>query len=241
MTSSYFHLAHIDARIISSKIHQFQHYVVDNRVDIFAIMESWCKEDDEHSRKEVPPDRYKIISYPRSDGRQGDGIAVVYRDYYMVKQHIPNTISSSCMELPILNFRLLNTAINLFVICRYPNISAIMFCTELAQLLESNISALKGHSILPRDFNFHLDGSIHPGTSIFRDFLDSTELVNYLNCPMHQFRHTLDLFIEEDNNHAIMKVSTGHLLSDHHVIHSWLNMDKEKPPLKPSHTGKSKT
>ena len=58
------------------------------------MTESLIKEDDEHSTKEVPPHRYKIISNPRSDGRQGGGIAVVYRDYYMVKQHISNSISS---------------------------------------------------------------------------------------------------------------------------------------------------
>ena len=45
-------------------------------------MDSWLKEEDEHSAKEVPPDGYKIISNPRSVGRQGGSIAVVYRDYY---------------------------------------------------------------------------------------------------------------------------------------------------------------
>ena len=139
-----------------NKIHQFQHYVVDNRIDICPITESWFKEDDEHSTKVVPPDRYKIISNPRSDGRQGGGIAVVYRDYHTVKQHIPNTISH-CMELSILNYILLNTAINLLIIYRYPNTSAAIFCTELAQLHESNISKLKGDSILTRycvDFSY---------------------------------------------------------------------------------------
>ena len=28
-----------------------------------------------------------------------------------------------------------------------------------------------------------------------------------------------------------MKVSRGDLLSDHHVIHSWFNIDKRKPPV----------
>ena len=107
-------------------------------------------------------------------------IAVVYREYYMVSQHIPRTISS-CMELSILNFRLLNTAINLFIICRYPATSDITFCIELAQLYESNISTLKGHSILTGDFNFYLDDLIGPNASIFRDFLDSMGLVNYVN------------------------------------------------------------
>ena len=155
ITSRCFHLAHINARSISNNIHQFQHYVVDNRVSICAIMVSCLKEDDECATREVLTDQYKIISNPRSDGRQGGGIAVVYRDYYMVKQHIPNTISS-CMKLSILNFRLLNTDINLFIIYRYFTSSAITFCTELAQLLQSNISTLKGHSILTGYFNFHM-------------------------------------------------------------------------------------
>ena len=102
------------------------------------------------------------------------GIAVVYRDYYTVKQHIPNTISS-CMKLSILNFRLLNTAMNLFITYRYPTTIVITFCTELAQLFESNISTIKGNSILTRDSNFSSEVLIHTITSIFRDFLDSMD------------------------------------------------------------------
>ena len=45
ITSRCFCLAYINARSISNKIHQFQHYVVDNRVDICAITDSWLKED----------------------------------------------------------------------------------------------------------------------------------------------------------------------------------------------------
>ena len=129
---------------------------------------------------------------------------MVYRDYYIEKQHTPNTINS-CMELSILDLRLLNTAINLFIIYRYPNASATAFCTELAQLLKRNISILKSHSILSGDFNFHLDDLIHPDTPIFRDFLDSMGLVNYINFPTHQFGHSPDLFIEEDKNHCIQE------------------------------------
>ena len=81
------------------------------------------------------------------------------------------------MELSFLDFRLLN----LFIVYRYPTTSAIMFCIELAQLLKSNISTLKGDSILLGDFNFHLDDLIHLNASIFMDFLDSIGLVNCIN------------------------------------------------------------
>ena len=102
----------------------------------------------------------------------------------------------------------------------------------MAQLLESNISTLKGHSILTGEFNFHLDYLIDPDASIFRNLLDSMGLLNCVNFHTHQFGHTQDFFIEEDNNNVIMKVSRGHLLSDHHVIHGLLNINKGKLPVK---------
>ena len=56
ITSTCFHLACINTMSISNKIHKFQHYVVDSSVDDCTILESWLKEDDEYSAKEVPPD-----------------------------------------------------------------------------------------------------------------------------------------------------------------------------------------
>ena len=135
------------------------------------------------------------------------------------------------MEFSILNVRLLNPAINMFGIYRYQTTSVFTFCTELAVPWVKHLNTERSQYSNWR-FQLLLRWPNHPGTSIFRDFLDSMGLVNHINFPPHQFKHTLDLLMEEDNNHVITKVIRGHLLSDHHVILSWPNIGKGKPPVK---------
>ena len=57
-------------------------------------------------------------------------------------------------------------------------------------------------------------------------------MINHITFPMHKQGHTLNLFIEEENSPLIMKVIRGHLISDHHFIHSHLNICKNKPKVK---------
>ena len=59
--------------------------------------------------------------------------------------------------------------------------------------------------------------------------LDSLGLVNHVTFPTHKQGHTLDLVIEEEDSPLIVKVTRGHLISDHHFIHAYLNIYKNKP------------
>ena len=68
------HLTTINTRSICNKINQFQHYLLENRIDVCAVTETWLKEDDEYGLHELPPPGFKINSKPRCDGRQGGGI-----------------------------------------------------------------------------------------------------------------------------------------------------------------------
>ena len=61
-------------------------------------METWLKEDDEYGLHEIPPPGFKIISKPRCDGRQGGGIALIYKGNYTINDHKINT-NSQYMEL----------------------------------------------------------------------------------------------------------------------------------------------
>ena len=42
------HLATINTRSICNKINQFQHYLLENSIDVCAVTETWLKEDDEY-------------------------------------------------------------------------------------------------------------------------------------------------------------------------------------------------
>ena len=105
-------------------------------------METWMKEDDEYVLREIPPPGFKIISKPRSDGRQGGGIALIYKEYYTINDLKINT-NSQCMELSAFNLRIQDRVIDLLVIYRYPNTSVVSFCNDLADILGNNILTLK--------------------------------------------------------------------------------------------------
>ena len=62
--------------------------------------------------------------------------------------------------------------------------------------------------------------------------LDNLGMINYITFPTHKQGHTLNLFIEEENSPLIMKVTRGHLISDHHFIHAHLNICKIKPKVR---------
>ena len=57
----------------------FQHYLLDEKINLCAIRETWLKPDDVVHPDEIVPPGYDILSKPRCDGRQGGGVALAYK------------------------------------------------------------------------------------------------------------------------------------------------------------------
>ena len=136
------HLATINTRSICNKINQFQHYILENSIDVCAVMETWLREDDEYGLHEIPPQGFKIISKPRRDGRQGGGIALIYKENYTINDHKINT-NSQYMEQSAFDLHIQDRVIDLLVIYRYPNTSVVSFCNDLADILGNNYTYTK--------------------------------------------------------------------------------------------------
>ena len=80
-TSKCINISHINARSINNKVLDFQQYVTSNLIDICAISETWINSDvDTNTIKEIAPQEYKIISQPCKSGKQGGGLALVYKE-----------------------------------------------------------------------------------------------------------------------------------------------------------------
>ena len=62
-------------------------------------------------------------------------------------------------------------SINLYVLYRPPTTSVLSFCTDLADVLEYDITTNIGNPIIIGDFNIHLDQTENPDTRTFNDFL----------------------------------------------------------------------
>ena len=125
------HLVHVNARYIPNKILQFQEYILDEDVDICAVTEIWLKQDpNDDTVKDVPPTTYKIVSTPRSDGRMGGGIALVFKEHLSITQ-LAAQEGLTPMEHNAFNLHLQHTTITIHVIYRYPNTSTLIFAMNL--------------------------------------------------------------------------------------------------------------
>ena len=55
-------LLHINARSICNKIPSLHHSICENNIDICAVSETWIKQDDDHTQRELAPPGYKVLS-----------------------------------------------------------------------------------------------------------------------------------------------------------------------------------
>ena len=199
----------------------------DSNIDICAITETWLKIDDDLTMKMVPPPNYNIHSTPRTTGKQGGGLALVYKNHINVSHKgIYNTETMECSEYLLKTAQLL---INLYVIYCMPFTSVLTFCNDLANLIELNITKNRGKLLLVGDFNIHLDEPAHSDTILFTDTLESLDLQNMVKSPTHRSGHILDVIITECNSPLVSSVHIGHQFSDHKFIHAVLSATKPVP------------
>ena len=89
-----------------------------------AIMETWLKPDDIIHPKDIVPPGYDILSEPRSDGRLGGGVALVYKSSMKVND-ITHTNQPTRLEYMDVHVKFRNKTLNLYIIYRYPNSSVL--------------------------------------------------------------------------------------------------------------------
>ena len=224
-------LAHINAWSIRNKIGSFQHYLLDEKIDLCAITETWLKPDDVVHPDEIVPPGYDILSKPRCDGRQGGGVALAYKSSLKVN-NIIFTNQPAGLEYMNVHVKFKNKMLNLYIIYRYPNTSVLQFTETLANILESNILSDHGELILTGDFNIHMDKPHLSDTVLFNDPLESFNLTNQVAFPTHLSQHTIDLMLCETQSTVVRAIRQGHLFSNHYFLHADLCIETTKPDSK---------
>ena len=127
-----------------------------------------------------------------------------------------------CMELTT-NFKVILCKI--YIVYCIQNTIVIQFCSQLSDLMESNVFKDYGHPIIVCDFNIHVNNPENPATIIFNDFLESFALINFTTFPTHASRHTLNLVIT--SSHGLIKsIKQGHFLLDHCFVDSTLHVSR---------------
>ena len=222
----FFHLSHVNARLITNKVDQFWIEVLDRDIDACVITETWIKQDDNDTiTSNIPLIGYKILSTPRPLGCIGGGLALVYKDHMTIKElFLEESTPLSTMELQGYSLRIGNSLINLYVLYRLLHTSVLQFCNEFTNILELNVTLPANHTILTGDFNIHVEDHLDGDTINFLDMLDSYNLRNRVTFPTHIKQHHLDLVIEDQTDTLITHITPGLFLSDHCFTHAILDI-----------------
>ena len=225
---TYLSLAHVNAWSIRSKIGPFQHYLQDEKIDLCTVTETWLKPDNIIHSKEITPPGYEILAQPRTDGRQGGGVAHVYNSSIKV-YNITQADQPRGLEYMNVHVKFRNKILNLYIIYRHPNSSALQFIESLANLLEENILSDNGELVLTGDFNIQMDMPHLSDTILLNNFLDTFNLTNKVTFSTHLSQHIIDLMLFETQSTIVNGIRQGHLFSDHHFIHADLCITTPKP------------
>ena len=103
--------------------------------------ETWIKSDaDTNTIKEIAQQEYKIISQPCKSGKQGGGLALVYKESISVKKASDDKTDFETMEISTFDIKFAGTVINLYLIYKLPSTSVLQFCNDMTDIMERRIT-----------------------------------------------------------------------------------------------------
>ena len=208
-------------------------YAVDNNVDIFAVTETWLRNNENYnfSIAEVCPTGYRFYHVPRKNSR-GGGVGLLIKKHMKVTKQTQRNFSS--FEYLDIVTTCSTGSIRIVTIYRPPpskanQLNRALFFEEFCTLAEQLVVS-PGNLLLVGDFNYHVDNISNPDTVKFNKILESFSLVQHVNGPTHKKGHTLDLIITRAVDELVTSVEIRDpMLSDHSAIHCKLRL--KKPPL----------
>ena len=88
-STTFLDITHVNVRSIRNKAPQFQLEIGAQGIDVCAISETWLRPSDEEAipLQQITPPGYDIISYPRSNGKTGGGLAVFLKKHIKLQNH----------------------------------------------------------------------------------------------------------------------------------------------------------
>ncbi len=189
----------------------FSDIIVEKKLDILCLVETWHKQSDGLLFNELTPAGYGLFDLPRSSGR-GGGIIVLYNQQYSLSPvAAPLFNSFECLVLTISES--FSTAI---VIVYRPPKANKDFLSEFAELL-SFLCLKFERTLIQGDFNIHMDKKDSTLTKYFLSLLECFDLNQFVDCFTHNKGHILDLVISSGS--LVSQLSTVDLgLSDHLAI-----------------------
>ena len=220
-------LAFTNIRSIKNKSTSVSHFLSGHNIDIFAITETWLRNDDTSSLlSEITPAGYQLYHRPRED-RRGGGVGFLVNCNISCKE-LPPVKEFESFEFILLHVALPDRSIHIACIYRPPGTDQY-FLQHFSDLL-SYLNSLKQDFIIVGDIN--IDPNTHCLANRYNSILEEYELKQHVDFLTHLQGRTLDHLITPISSSLVKSVKISDCLSDHMVISAELNTIQTAPEKK---------
>ncbi len=215
----------LNARSAVSKCVSLCELVIDQKIDILALTETWLREEDTSVICDLCPPGYKFLGAPRpaDKGTRGGGVGFVARadlDLETSTQAVYSTFESLTIKLKS------KQPLTISLVYRPPpscknGFSPSQFFIELEEYMSHLCVTIPGELFVIGDFNVHCDVPDNPQTRQLNDILKTLDLRQHVSGPTHKAGHTLDLVITriDHADHLVHSVAVEDVgVSDHFAI-----------------------
>ena len=210
--------ASINARSVRNKATLLNHMMIDHKLDVFCIQETWLgKTDDDAVIAELLPEGYDFRHVPRVD-KNGGGVAIAYRSN--IRVDILEDDSYKTFEKLEALVTVDNKSVRIISVYRSDphGINVSKFMEEFAEYILT-LSVKSDQILLCGDLNLHLDEKDHPDIQSFISLLNCCGLRQIVKEPTHRGNHILDTVIVSNVSSMPLTASVSdHGISDHYLV-----------------------
>nr|XP_054766777.1 uncharacterized protein LOC129273930 [Lytechinus pictus] len=192
----------INSQSLRNKTTEFIEFVLDNKLDIVAICETWLKTGDDIVIGDITPTGYTFKHFPRTNNKRGGGLALLYKSTLNVR--FPESIANP-KAFEVFSAEIVSSTLSLLLVVVYrpptrsTGSSFDAFTAEFESLIE-DVCLNQMPIIITGDFNVHVDSASNANACAFKNLLSSHNLRQSVTCPTHRKGHTLDLLITRESD-----------------------------------------
>ncbi|KAK6179717.1 hypothetical protein SNE40_012018 [Patella caerulea] len=205
----------LNCRSVRNKTLDLNEFIQTNKLDLFALSETWLTEtNDQSTLAELIPSGYSIHSVPRKT--RGGGVALIFKSTIKSTKPKPTKFKSfECLDSFV---TIKQKTIRIIIIYRPPGKSVDLFFNEFKSFLE-DVTFSNCDLLVVGDFNFHYDNSNDPSSLKLKCLLDTFLLRQHVQSKTHVRGHTLDLVISRLCESFVGNLTVQEsILSDHFPI-----------------------
>jgi hypothetical protein len=225
----------LNVRSICNKADLIHELIVDKKLKIMCLTETWIREGDDPFIGAMCPSNFYFISAPRppSKGKKGGGVGfVISSDIVVERIDTEQYDTFESLAIRVKGER----PFHLFLIYRPPpsqanGLSMNQFHNEIELFLTYLSVSIKGDFCVLGDFNVHWDAAQDPAAVRFRDLVSVLDMKQLVAKPTQKSGHILDLMLVQNScNRVVPEDISDPNLSDHSLILSSLQLRSLRLP-----------